>query len=87
MAYHFGLEVSFAVVVSALIFTLIKIVKMKYEGALVITHLTSRPYLIAVLLYVSSLLELISYLFATNIIGHNDFAKVTDFILNSTVFK
>ena len=70
---HFGLEISFSVVVSAIVFTVAKIVKIKYEGALVITHMTSRPYLIAVLLYICSLLELFFYLYATNIIALDDF--------------
>ena len=62
------LEASLSVVISALIYTVAKIVNIRYRD-MAITHLTSRPYLIAVSLFVCSVLELGTYLLATNVLA------------------
>ena len=63
-----GLEAALSIVISALIFTVVKIVRIKY-GDMAITHLTSRPYIIAVFLFIVSMLELTTDMIATNIVA------------------
>ena len=79
---NFGLEISLSVVISALIFTVVKMVKIRY-GDMVITHMTSRPYKIAVVLFIFSILELLTYLVVTNVISHNNYRKAGKMLLNS----
>ena len=69
-------------VISALIFTVVKMVKIRY-GDMVITHMTSRPYKITVFLLIFSILELLFYLIVTNVISHNNYTKAAKMLLNS----
>ena len=79
---NFGLEISLSVVVSALIFTVVKMVKIRY-GDMVITHMTSRPYKIAVILFIFSILELLTYLIVTNVLSHNNYTKAGKMLIDS----
>ena len=63
-----GLEVCLAIVISALIFTVVKVVRIKY-GDMAITHMTSRPYIIAIFIFIISMLELTTDVIATNIVA------------------
>ena len=63
-----GLEACLAVVISALIFTVVKVVRIKY-GDMAITHMTARPYIIAIFIFIISMLELTTDLIATNIVA------------------
>ena len=63
-----GLEACLAIVISALIFTVVKVVRIKY-GDMAITHMTSRPYIIAIFIFIISMLELTTDLIATNIVA------------------
>ena len=69
-------------VISALIFTVVKMIKIRY-GDMVITHMTSRPYKIAVILFIFSILELFTYLIVTNVISHNNYTKAAKMLLDS----
>ena len=69
---NFWLEASLAVVISALIYTVAKIVNIRY-GKLDITHLTLRPYIIALFLFICSVLELVTYLLDTNVLASSDY--------------
>ena len=83
---NLGLEASLSVVISALIYTVVKIVEIRY-GNMAITHLTSRPYMIAVFLFACSVLELVNYLIATNVMAKNDYGEAARLLLHSTWFK
>ena len=70
-----GLEACLAIVISALIFTVVKVVRIKY-GDMAITHMTSRPYIIAIFIFIISMLELTTDVIATNIVAQNEFAQL-----------
>ena len=80
------LEASLAVVISALIYTVAKIVNIRY-GNMAITHLTSRPYMIALFLFLCSVLELVTYLLATNVMASSDYSEAARLLLHSIWFK
>ena len=60
-------EASFAIALSTLLINIVLIARIKY-GEMQITHISTRPYLIAMCLLITLLAELTAYLILTNVV-------------------
>ena len=68
----FGFELTFSIVVTALIANVILIVRLKY-GDMEITHNTKRPYLLSLYLMLFCLTEVTMYLLIGNVFFKADY--------------
>ena len=76
-----GFEAAFAIVVTALIFTVVRFVEIHYRGDLMITHLTKPPYVIAMLLFAITAVENGMYIYVTNVVSKPDFAHAKRYMV------
>ena len=64
--FRFGFELTFSIIFTALIASIILIVRLNY-GDMEITHNTKRPYVLSMYLMIFSLCEAIIYLLSLNV--------------------
>ena len=67
-----GFELTFSIIVTALIANVVLIVRLKY-GDMEITHNTRRPYLLSMYLILFCLTEVIVYLLIGNVFFKKDY--------------
>jgi len=71
----FGFEAVFSVAVSALLINIVLIARIKY-GQMQITHITTRPYLIAMFLLITLLIEVCTYIILGDIVYKDQWSKL-----------
>ena len=80
-------EAAFAAVMALLMFTIIRYVHIKYRADMRITHLTKRPYIIAMLLFTTAIIECTTYIYVTNVMAHDNFNKAKIIMFSNVVIK